>query len=93
MSEISILMDKENQLLNRREIRFKVIHNQTPSRREIRDKLSAELGLDRDLTVVESMKTAFGKGETVGFAKAYESENRMKEIESKHVLKRNEIIL
>jgi small subunit ribosomal protein S24e len=35
------------------------------------------------------MKTEFGKRETVGYAKVYESEDRLREVEREHILKRN----
>jgi small subunit ribosomal protein S24e len=35
------------------------------------------------------MGTEFGKRETVGYAKVYESEDRLKEIEREHIIKRN----
>jgi len=38
---------------------------------------------------VDSLKTEFGKRETIGYAKIYETEERAKQIERAHIIERN----
>ncbi len=41
------------------------------------------------LVIVDNMKTEFGKRESIGYAKIYESPERVKEIERAHIIERN----
>jgi small subunit ribosomal protein S24e len=86
--KIEILEDKENKLLNRREIRFRVNHDAgTPSRKEVRDALSALL--HSEFLIIDWMKTEFGRRELLGYAKVYPSKDEAKRIERRHILIRN----
>jgi len=38
---------------------------------------------------VDCLKTEFGKRETIGYAKIYETEERAKQIERAHIIERN----
>ena len=88
--EIEIIEDRKNVLLSRREIKFKVTTDgATPSRKEVRKKLLALLDADNDLLVLDHMKTTFGKREVLGYAKLYESPEKVKEIELEHIIERN----
>ncbi|MDY6930485.1 MAG: 30S ribosomal protein S24e, partial [Halobacteriota archaeon] len=51
--------------------------------------LTTILSSDPKLLVIDNMKSEFGKRETVGYAKVYESEEREKAVESSHILLRN----
>ena len=89
--EIKVLEEKKNTLLQRREIQFSVSHNLgTPSRQEIKDKLAAYLNSKPELVVIERMKPEFGKRETRGYAKIYETMDRLKRVETEHIIQRNE---
>ncbi len=89
--EIKVLEEKSNPLLQRREIQFSVIQNLgTPSRLEIKNKLAAYLNSKPELVIIERMKQEFGKRETRGYAKIYESVERMKNVETEHIIQRNE---
>ena len=101
--EIEVLRARENKLLGRKEILFKVKHGVehegssgqeqrgggTPSRKEVREVLVRKFGCSPQVLVIDWMKPAFGKPEALGYAKIYESEARMREIERKHILRRN----
>jgi small subunit ribosomal protein S24e len=88
--EIQVIKEKNNPLLNRREISFRVIYDDaTPSRKSIVDKLAATLNSKRGLVIVDSIKTEFGKLEGIGYAKLYDSVERVNEIERSHIIKRN----
>jgi small subunit ribosomal protein S24e len=88
--DIRILKDKNNSLLNRRELDFIVKYEgSTPSRSDIRNKLAAMLNAPLELLVIQRIKTEYGLQEGKGYAKLYENADRMKEVELEYVLKRN----
>jgi small subunit ribosomal protein S24e len=89
--EIKVLEEKNNPLLQRREVQFSIIQNLgTPSRLEIKNKLAAYLNSKPELVIIERMKQEFGKRETRGYAKIYESMDRLKNVETEHIIQRNE---
>jgi small subunit ribosomal protein S24e len=89
--EVKVLEDKNNPLLQRREVQFSISHNLgTPSRQEIKEKLAAYLNSKPELVIIERMKSEFGKRETRGYAKIYETVDRMKNVETEHIIQRNE---
>ena len=89
--DIKVLEDKNNPLLQRREVHFSVSQNLgTPSRQEIKNKLAAYLNSKPELVIIERMKPEFGKRETRGYAKIYESMDRLKSVETEHIIQRNE---
>ncbi len=88
--DILVLNEKNNPMLNRREIVFKVIHDEaTPSRKSVVETLAATQNSKVGLVFVDSLKTEFGKRETIGYAKIYESAERAKQIERAHIIERN----
>ncbi|MCL2550220.1 MAG: 30S ribosomal protein S24e [Methanimicrococcus sp.] len=88
--EIKIVKDLENKLLNRSELDFTVEYEgPTPSRADVRKKLAALLNKDVNLVIVQKMESEFGHSVAKGYAKVYQSEERMKQIEHAHVLLRN----
>ena len=93
--EIEITKEKENQLLRRKEVFFKLKHEEgekkgaSPGREEARNALIKALRCSPNLLVIDKMRTEFGKRETVGYAKVYESEDRLREIEREHIITRN----
>ncbi|WNY24534.1 30S ribosomal protein S24e [Methanolapillus millepedarum] len=88
--EITIVKDHPNKLLNRRELDFVIKYEgPTPSRIDVRQKLAALLNTDLDLTLVHKMESVFGLQEVHGYAKVYESADRMKQVEREYMIKRN----
>ncbi len=88
--DIQVLQEKNNPMLNRREVVFKVTHDDvTPSRLSIIDRLAATMNSKRGLVIIDSIKTEFGKRESIGYAKIYENEERAKQVERAHILDRN----
>lgn len=76
--------------MNRRELVFKVIHDEsTPTRKSVVEKLAATQNSKVGLVYVDSLKTEFGKRETIGYAKIYETAERAKQIERAHIIERN----
>ncbi|WP_174589746.1 30S ribosomal protein S24e [Methanocella conradii] len=89
--DIKVLEEKKNPLLQRREVKFSVSHNLgTPSREEIKAKIAAYLNSRPELVIIERMRSEFGKRETRGYAKIYETVERLKSVEAEHIVQRNE---
>ncbi len=87
--DVKVLERKDNPLLERAEVKFRVAYDgATPSRQEVRKKLTAILNSDKSLTVIDGMKTDYGSKTATGYAKVYASEKAL-ENEPKHVMKRN----
>lgn len=91
--EIEILTKKENPLLGRLEVQFKVLHPNegTPKRDAVREELAKQLKATKEKVVVDHMNADFGKQETRGYAKIYTKKEKALEIEREHILKRNKI--
>ena len=88
--DIQVIEAKNNTILNRRELVFKVIHDEsTPTRKSVVERLAATQNSKVGLVYVDSLKTEFGKRETIGYAKIYETAERAKEIERAHIVERN----
>ena len=93
MMEVEILEKKDNTLLKRTEIEFKIGHpkSTTPKRNEVRDLVATELGAKKESVVIDNLKSTFGKPVTYGYAKVYKSVEDARTIESVHIQKRNHI--
>jgi small subunit ribosomal protein S24e len=88
--EIQVIEEKNNPLLNRREVKFRIIHDDvTPSRKSVVDRLAATMNSKRGMVIVDNIKTEFGKLESIGYAKIYESEERARQVERTHITERN----
>jgi len=91
--EIEVVSRKDNPLLGRIEIQFKISHgkDRTPTRDDIRNELATMVNSKKDRVVIDHMNSVFGKAETVGYAKIYEKKETAQKIERKHTLKRNKL--
>jgi len=91
--EIEIISKKENELLDRTEVRFKAVHAKegTPQREAVREKIAAMLKAAKERVIVDSMDSEFGKMETTGYAKVYKTKDAAMKYEREHVLVRNKL--
>ena len=91
--EIEIISKKDNLLIGRLEVDFKISHPKeiTPKRKDVRDEIAKLLEVQKDRIVVDRMNSEFGKPETLGYAKVYKSKGDALQIETKAVLKRNNL--
>lgn len=90
--KIQILKEKENKLLNRKEINFKVAYDAaTPRIGEVRKELIAQLHSKESLTIIDSIKGGFGSKSAKGYAKVYKDEESLK-IEPAHRMKKNSLL-
>ena len=90
--EININEKIENPLLNRTEIHFDCIYQgeATPKVLEVKNRLVATLNVDKKLLVVDKLKPTFGEGKAKGYAKLYDSEKSITEIEREHIIEKNQ---
>jgi len=91
--ELEVISRKDNRLLNRIELEFKISHprEQTPKREDVRTEIAGFVNSKKDQVVIDNMQAVFGKAETVGYAKIYESKELARNIEVNHKLKRNKL--
>jgi small subunit ribosomal protein S24e len=90
--EIKIVTSKQNPLLKRREVQFRIEHgaqSKTPARLEVKKALAAELKIGEELVFVKDMRTLTGTGTAVGHANAYETAEQAKIVEPDYIMKRN----
>jgi len=90
--EVKIVSMKENPLLKRKEVDFKVEQGpkgKTPARLEVKKALAAELKMSEEVVFVKRMRTMTGTNTTVGVANAYETVEQAKFIEPEYIIKRN----
>lgn len=93
--ELEVVSKRENVLLDRTEIWFKVMHDKdkTPKRDVVREKLASQLNVKKSAVIIDHMKSEFGKHETLGYAKVYKSEEKAIAIEPDYILKRNNLVV
>lgn len=91
--DILVVSKRENVLLGRLEVRFRISHpkEKSPERDLVRDKLAAILNEKKDGVIIDSMKGLFGKSETVGYAKVYKSKEAAMKLERDGILCRNKL--
>lgn len=89
--KIKISSRRRNELLNRREITFEILHEKggTPSRLEVREQIVALLGTRIDCVYVKKMETRTGSLVTVGEANVYDSDEQAKYTEPDYIVSRN----
>jgi small subunit ribosomal protein S24e len=90
--EVKIVSTKENPLLKRKEVDFRVEQGpkgKTPARLEVKKALAAELKMSEEVVFVKRMRTKTGTNTTVGVANAYETVEQAKFIEPEYIIKRN----
>jgi small subunit ribosomal protein S24e len=90
--EIDILEKKENKVLDRTEIKFNCLYEgeATPKLLNVKNKLVALLNTNKELIVVDSIQPHFGETKAAGYAKVYDSVDSLKNIETKHVIDKNQ---
>jgi small subunit ribosomal protein S24e len=90
--EVKIVSTKENPLLKRKEVDFRVEQDpkgKTPARLEVKKELAAKLKVKEEMVFVKKMQTLTGTNIAVGVANAYETVEQAKFIEPEYIRKRN----
>ncbi len=91
---IELLDRRENKLLKRLELMLKVFHPgmPTPSRKDVKALVAANLGVPEERVIVDYVKTQFGADYSKAYVKVYDSVEDAKRIEPDYVLRRNGLI-
>lgn len=91
--ELEIQDKRENPLLDRTEVHFVVHHPNQPSprREHVREALSNELNVKKELVVVDHLRSSFGVHDTKGYAKIYSKKEVALKVEREHIIKRNNL--
>ncbi len=91
--EISIIKSTKNPLLYREEFILLIsFDGATPTRKEMRDGITAKLGCNPDLMVIEKTESTTGKRELKAYVRVYDNKEKLEEIEPEYVLKRNGLV-
>jgi len=92
--ELKILEEDANELFNRKEIRFEVIHEDEPTPKlvDIRRLIAQKTNSMIIHVIIDDVETLFGIGRTIGEARVYANKDDLLSYEPKYLLKRNELI-
>ena len=94
MMEIKIQEEKYNPLIGRKEVNVLITHlgEITPTREAVRSKVAAQLNLDLEHVVIQSIEGHFGEPMSQVLAHCYDNVEDVKVFEPKYRLIRNKII-
>ena len=89
--ELTVVKDKENPLLRRREVTLHITHNQasTPTRSDIRQRLTGKFNVDPELVQITKMETKRSTWVTVCSAYIYSSKEAAQRLTPKHLPSRD----
>jgi small subunit ribosomal protein S24e len=90
--EVEITAKKENPLLKRREVEFKIEHDDiggTPARLEVRKAVASALKTDVSVVFVRRFVTKTGTRRSFGTANAYDSVDYAQSVEPDYIVARN----
>ncbi|MEM1586535.1 MAG: 30S ribosomal protein S24e [Candidatus Bathyarchaeia archaeon] len=89
--KIKIMSNKRNELLDRNEVIFMVSHEKdpTPLCIGVRENLANALQVDVNRVYIKRIKTITGTTTAIGEAHVYDSPEKARTIESKHIIIRN----
>jgi len=93
MVEVEIESEKENKLLNRRELTLIVSHQgeSTPDRNQLKDRVSNLVNSPKNTVIIDSINTMYGKEESKVEARVYDDEESAIKYERKYQKERNKI--
>lgn len=88
---IEITSQKRNDLLNREEVVFEILHEKagTPPRLKVREMVAGALKVDLERVYIKRLETKTGSMVTVGEANIYDSVEDAMRVEPKHIILRN----
>jgi len=95
MLEVSIISDRYNKLVGRRELRVVLSHGGrgTPSRKEVIEALKNLLKLpESQVILVKKLLTEYGMGRSTALIHVYDSLERAKMFEPTYILRRHGLV-
>jgi len=90
--QIEITGEKENPLLKRKEVQFRINHGETgstPPRLEVRKAVASELKIGTELVFIKRFITKTGTQSAFGVAHIYQSVEGAETVEPEYIVKRN----
>ncbi len=88
--EIKVESQKENKLLERKEILATILFNgPTPKREEVKNGLCSKLGLALDVVALKKIESRFGAKQLKVIAHVYKDAEKLKKTEARHILVRH----
>ena len=89
--ELTVVEDKENQLLGRRDVTLQLTHSQgsTPTRSEVRQRLAGNFKVDPEQVQITKMVTKRNTWITVCTAHIYPSPETAEKLTPKHLILRD----
>jgi small subunit ribosomal protein S24e len=88
--EIEIIEEKENPLMERKEMQLRIIQDAgSPKIIDLRKKIAAQFSLNESLFVIQQILAEYGMNESHCTLKIYDSEDRLRAVEAKHILRKN----
>lgn len=92
--KIEIEWQRENPLLNRKEVAFRVHHEGggTPRRSDVLSLLKEALNLKKEAVVLRHLRSEFGRDSSVGEVRVYPTLEDAKRVEPEHLLRRSGLI-
>lgn len=88
--KLTIQETQEQPSLHRKQVTARLFFQaETPSRQLVADALSEEIGADRGLVVVDTIRTSFGDTSANVLARVYEDEQFMQDLERANLLEKN----
>jgi ribosomal protein S24E len=89
--EISVLEEKVNVLMERKEIKVEILHPSaaSPKRDEVRKELTTKLGVPKDRFVIEWLRAVYGAPRSRGLIYVYDTEKALKKTARLHIRVRN----
>lgn len=90
--EVKIISTKENPLLKRKEVEFRIeqeLRGKTPARLDVKKAIATQLKTGEEMVFVKKMRTLTGTNIAIGVANAYETVEQAKFIEPEYIRKRN----
>ncbi len=91
MPELKIENEKDNKLLHRKEIQYRIVfkNEPTPSRDKIKELIAKNSGSDKELVVVDTNFQETGLNEVKGYSKIYKDKESAMLYEPDYELLRN----
>lgn len=91
MPELKIETEKDNKLLHRKEIKYRILfkNEATPSREKIKELIAKNSGADKELVIIDKNLQETGLNEVLGYSKIYKDKASAMLYEPDYELLRN----